>query len=222
MIFIFLFILTFPINCNECKHDCYLGAGLYSRPVNSDNCCGEKTNSNCFSYSEKTPNEFLCKQCKTGFIFTNEGCKKVKKWKKCINPESPNEIGFQKCKVCKITNNNILVPIWIKGKLKCKKPIEQTVALPNFNNCLASAFHAEIFFCHECKNGYYFDEYRQACASYKNNKKMEGCLVSFLWKRCDICREGYQFKQSSYSCIHEKDIKKQETKNTRLESVPDL
>ena len=185
----------------ECLKNCYIGAGLYSHPIDALNCCADKPDINCFSYLEQSTNQFICKQCKIGYHFENSKCMQNSEDQICINPEARVLNQNEKCKVCKITKASIRIPKLQNSIYVCKEATIDDKELPNFKNCLASVAHSDVIFCHECKTGFFYDETQKTCRAYRYNPILRGCLISFLWGRCDLCREGYQFDSVNYICV---------------------
>jgi hypothetical protein len=189
-----------------CDQNCYLGAGLYSAPLDSKGCCMLELDPNCFSYMTLGQNRFVCRQCQLGFRWDNDKCIKFADNEVCVNPDIVSS-DYVLCKVCKIgAKPYIPVENTVKGKksITCHGVDASSPQGLKLRNCMASALHNGVVFCHQCAPGYYYDGLDQQCLSQTTCKEMNGCMLSFVKQKCDLCRHEYQYNMFTYTCEERK------------------
>jgi hypothetical protein len=198
------FILVGVVS-SRCKQNCYLGSNLYSAPLVSKHCCDYKARNKCNTFIMVNEHEFICRQCQIGFRVVGGKCVKIQgrgidSKNNCINPDM-DSVEFDSCSVCRINGKNINIPVMNNNtkKFDCL-PLELTSpSRPLLENCHASAVYQGIVLCHECKRGYYYHGVQGKCI--KQDKLMNGCLVSFVEGKCDICRPSLQYDIRNYTCV---------------------
>lgn len=186
-----------------CSQNCYLGAGLYSAPLDSKGCCLPDSDPHCFSYMTIGQGKFICRQCRLGYRWDNDKCVKYAESEVCVNPDIVSQ-DYVSCKVCRI-DKKVFVPVekTVGGKkgVTCQEVAKGSSDALKLANCMASALHNDIVFCHQCAKGFYYDGMDQKCQPQSSCKEMNGCLLSFVKNKCDICRQGYQFNMFSFTCV---------------------
>lgn len=187
-----------------CDQNCYLGAGLYDSPLDAQGCCLSVNNDNCYSYISIGDGKFVCRQCDLYHKWDNDKCTRYPENEICINPDIKNN-QFSQCKVCRL-NGQKLIPVVKKGinnkeEISCQPVQKGAKEEALLNNCLASALHNGVVFCHLCADNYFYDGMAQKCMPDNKCETLKGCLLSFVENKCDLCREHLQFDMRNYSCI---------------------
>lgn len=186
-----------------CDQNCYLGAGLYSAPLDSKGCCMTELDPNCFSYMSLGQGRFVCRQCQLGYRWDNDKCVKYADNDICVNPDIVSS-EFVLCKVCRIKNKiNIPIEREVNGRreITCHEISPASPEGKLMVNCMASALHNGVVFCHQCQPGYYYDGMDQKCMPQTTCKEMAGCMLSFVKNKCDLCRHEYQYNMFTFTCV---------------------
>lgn len=200
---IILLTTLLPSIAFGCNQNCYLGAGLYSAPLDSKGCCLLDSDQHCFSYMTIGQGKFICRQCRLGYRWDNDKCVKFADSEVCVNPDIVSK-DYVSCKVCKIDKKTYIpVEKTVNGKssVTCHEVAKGSSEGSKLAHCMASALHNNIVFCHQCESGYYYDGMDQKCQPQSSCKEMNGCLLSFVKNKCDICRQDYQFNMFSFTCV---------------------
>ena len=186
-----------------CDQNCYLGAGLYGAPLDNKGCCKQILDPFCYSYVAIGEGRFICRQCQLEYKWDNDKCVKYAKSDICVNPDIVST-DFVICKVCRITSE-LHAPVETntnnKKVVACQPVSSESKIGQSLQNCLASALHNGMVFCHQCEDGYFYDGLAEKCQLQNKCKTLNGCLLSFVENKCDLCRQSYQYDIRTYSCI---------------------
>lgn len=190
----------------KCLQNCYLGSNLYSAPLAGNHCCQEHLRENCNTFIMVNDSDYICRQCKLGYMMENQKCVKIPPEgvdgkANCINPDT-RSIAFDPCSVCPIIGDQTFIPKKVAEKsteYKCEKIQPDDPVAEYLKNCKASAVYQDIILCHECQDGYFYHGVQGKCVQQINS--MVGCLVSFVKDKCDICRPQYQYDITTYACV---------------------
>jgi len=189
-----------------CEQNCYLGSNLYSAPLKGDNCCEHQRRGNCNTFMMINDHDFICRQCQFGYQHDESECVEIKdggidKKQKCYNPDI-RSVYFDSCSVCKIDKSGVYVPVKDPANpniYKCKPTSLRSKEAAKLAFCKASAIFKDNVLCHECNDGYYYNGLADRCTRY--TPALEGCLISFVDKKCEICRPSHQYDIRTNQCI---------------------
>lgn len=198
MVKVLLIILVASQLSAVCERNCYMGGDAFAAPLDENKCCNYEVKGDCAVWVLSLGDAYICQKCRLGYRWFDNDCVKIDEKDKCMNPEIKS-YPFHPCKVCLISEKNLLVPFLDEEtkKYTCV-PTQDAKALAVLNNCLASSMRGHKLVCYECQPNYFLEAKSESCV--KIDAGLEGCAVSFDGKRCALCSSGYQFNPNKFNC----------------------